>query len=233
MVDLNPTPPKVYPLKIPVVFEDDYLAIINKPAGISVSGNQYKTVVNTLAHNLKGSNQKDALNWPLPVHRLDNPTSGLLIIAKTLTARIRLGELFEQKKIQKRYHAIVIGKTPLVGDIHDKIGGKFAHSSFQTLQTVPSLKNTYLSLLELKPHTGRTHQLRIHCSNMNTPILGDKIYGIKGLILKHKGLFLSAVAVNFQHPITHMDLDISIPTPQKFLTRLENESRRYNNYKKK
>lgn len=231
VVDLNLKPPKVFPLKLEVIFEDDYLAIINKPAGISVSGNQYKTIVNALGFNLKQSQQKDALNWPLPVHRLDNQTSGLLIIAKTIMARIELGKAFENKQIQKRYHAVVIGKTPTSGSINHKVGEKEALSDYKTLQTVQSLKSGYLSLLELTPQTGRTHQLRIHCAKaLGTPILGDKIYGDSNLILKHKGLFLCAVALDFVHPLTKEELKIEIATPYKFIKRLENEQRRFDNY---
>jgi RluA family pseudouridine synthase len=232
LVDTNPTPPKIYTLKIPVVYEDEHIAVLYKPAGISVSGNQYKTVVNTLGFNLKKSHQPDALNWPLPVHRLDNPTSGLLIIAKTTTAQVQLGKAFERKEIQKKYHALVIGKTSPTGTIDHRIEDKPSHTTFKTLTTVPSLKNQYLSLVELEPQTGRTHQLRIHCAAIKSPILGDKIYGTEGLILKHKGLFLCAVALKFLHPITLEKMNLSIPTPQKFLTRLENESRRYHNYRK-
>ncbi len=231
LIDLNPKPPKAYPLDLPVLYEDETIAVVHKPAGISVSGNQYRTVQNALGHNLKQSTQEDALNWPLPVHRLDNPTSGLLLIAKTRKARIVLGQAFEQKTIAKTYRAVIIGKTAPKGEINQCIDGKPAHSSFRTLQTVPSLKNDFLSLVELTPHTGRTHQLRIHCANIGAPILGDKTYGKEGLILKHKGLFLCAVGLQFEHPITHKLIVISIPTPAKFLKRLENEKKRYVNYK--
>ena len=80
-----------------VIIEDEDLAVIFKPAGISVSGNQFKTIQNALLFNITPSTNKDALNWPLPVHRLDNQTSGLLIVAKTKTARIKLGQAFENK----------------------------------------------------------------------------------------------------------------------------------------
>lgn len=75
--------PKEYQLKLKVVFEDEYIAIIHKPAGIVVSGNQFKTILNALSFNLSASKEADALDWPLPVHRLDKATSGLLIVAKT------------------------------------------------------------------------------------------------------------------------------------------------------
>ena len=81
--------------------------------------------------------------------------------------------------------------------------------------------------MELHPKTGRTHQLRIHCASIGHPILGDKIHGKKGLILKIKGLFLCATSISFKHPFTQENLKFSVDTPHKFMKRLENEERRF------
>lgn len=230
VIDLNLKPPKTYRLAIPVIYEDEAIAVIDKPAGISVSGNQFRTVVNALPYNLKPSSEKDYLNWPLPVHRLDNPTSGLLIVAKTKSARIKLGQAFEQQLILKKYHAIVHGEPPQEGNINNPIEGKLATSNYTKINSVYSLKNKQLSLIELEPQTGRTHQLRIHCSKIGHPILGDVLYGEEGNVLKYKGLFLAAVYLSFKHPTTNNRVEINIPTPAKFIKRLENESRRFNKY---
>ncbi len=227
LVDLDLTPPKTYHKKLTIVYEDEDLAVIVKPAGLSVSGNQFKTVQNALQHNLSPSIKQDALPWPLPVHRLDNQTSGLLIIAKTKTARVRLGQAFETKTIQKTYRAVVIGKTAHAGYINVPIDDKLSCSLYRTLKTSASLKNEFLSLVELTPKTGRTHQLRIHCAHMGHPILGDKIYGKSDLILKHKGLFLCATKLEFKHPISNEELVFTTPMPAKFETRMQNEARRY------
>ena len=96
-------------LKLSVVFEDDYLAVIEKPPGILVSGNTFKTIDNALEQNINKSNQYDAVK-PRPVHRLDYPTTGLLLIGKTSSSIQLLNQLFEHKKIKKVYHAITIGK---------------------------------------------------------------------------------------------------------------------------
>ncbi len=232
-LDLELTPPKPYHLKLEILFEDEDLAVINKPAGISVSGNQYKTIQNALGYNIEKSKQIDALNWALPVHRLDNQTSGLLLIAKTKLARKNLGLAFENKTIEKNYQALVIGNTPKKGQIDLPIEGKKAVSNFVKLKSVESLKNKHLSLLQLKPQTGRTHQLRIHCASLGCPILGDKLYGKQGLILKHKGLFLSAVSITFAHPRTKKSISIAIPTPYKFLKRMENEALRFKKFHSK
>ncbi|MFB0923913.1 MAG: pseudouridine synthase, partial [Vicingaceae bacterium] len=111
-------PPKEYILKLEIVFEDEFMAVINKPAGIPVSGNQFRTIQNALIGNISVSNEEDALRWPKPVHRLDGPTSGLLIIAKTAKALVKLGQQFEQKTIEKKYVAIVMGKSAKGGIIN-------------------------------------------------------------------------------------------------------------------
>ena len=215
-----------------VIFEDEDLAVIFKPAGINVSGNQFKTIQNALLFNINPSTKIDALDWPLPVHRLDNQTSGLLLIAKTKLARVKLGQAFEKKTVLKKYTAVVIGDLRDSGEINLPIDGKQSLSFYTSMSVVPSLKNGDLSLLELIPKTGRTHQLRIHCASINHPILGDKLYGKNGLILKNKGLFLCAVSLDFKHPVTKQIITFEVPTPHKFIKRMENEKRRYLEYKK-
>jgi len=229
LYDLENKPPKTYNLSLDIIYEDEFFAVINKPAGLTVSGNQYRTVVNALPYNIKVSTEKDALKWAKPVHRLDNQTSGLLIVAKTRLAHINLGKQFENKTIRKKYVAIVIGKLVGEGGITKSIENKPAKTEYKAIKTVESLKNKHLTLVELYPHTGRTHQLRIHLSGLGFPILGDKLYGKDGLMLKHKGLFLSAVKLSLKHPIKGDDLEINIDIPYKFITRLNNEQRRFKN----
>ncbi len=226
----NVNPPKAYHLKLKVVYEDEYLAVIDKPAGIPVSGNQFRTIQNALIGNIKDSQEEDALPWPKPVHRLDSPTSGLLLIAKTAAALVKLGQQFEQKEIQKKYNAIVIGKLSNNGTIDAEIEGLKSLTEYKLIISVPSLRNKHLSLVELFPKTGRTHQLRIHLSQLGFPILGDKIYGKEGEVLKGKGLFLSAVELIFIHPTTQMPLTIELPLPNKFNTTLEREKTRWEKY---
>ena len=220
---------KIFRMPVEIIFEDDYIAVINKPAGISVSGNYYKTIQNALPYNLKISYQKDALKSPLPVHRLDNQTSGLLLIAKTRKARINLGKQFEDKKIRKKYNAVVIGKPAKKGIINIPVDGKEAISEFECIRTEKSLRNGYLSLLNLYPLTGRTHQLRIHCEKSGFPILGDKLYNAKLPVFKGKGLFLSATEIAFNHPVTENGMNFKIPYPEKFNKIIEREKRRFEN----
>ena len=218
-------PLKIYNLKISVIYEDDYLAILNKPAGIVVSGNRFRTVENALLHNIKVSSQPDALHLPRPVHRLDALTSGLLLIAKTRSVRQKLGEMFSAKKIAKTYQAIVLGKVKKNGMINKPIEGRSAVTEFKILKHVPSLKCDWLSLLELRPLTGRTHQLRIHLAEMGHPILGDKLYGPEKLLFKGKGLFLCATELRLNHPVSQKNLHFKIEVPAKFSLHLEREEK--------
>jgi len=203
-------------LTLEVIFEDDYLAIINKPAGVLVSGNKFVTIANALSQNLKKSTQLDAVN-PKPVHRLDYPTSGLLVVGKTSTAILKLNKLFEEKKIQKTYLAITIGQMNAKGFINSLVDNKTAFSEYTVLKSVKSERFNYLNLVKLTPKTGRKHQLRKHLLSIKNPILGDKDYFIEDKVLKGKGLFLHASALNFTHPFSKKDFSITIDLPKKFL----------------
>lgn len=232
LYELEQSIPKAYHTSVPVVvlYEDDQLAIVNKPAGLSTSGNQFRTLENALIHRLQPSSAEDALGWPKPVHRLDAPTSGLVILAKTLSARIVLGNMFEKKEICKTYQAVVIGSPPAQGILDSPVNGQQAYTEFRLLKTIPSLRSGSLSLLELEPRTGRTHQLRIQLSQAGHPILGDSLYGNPGAVLKGKGLFLCAVSLRFEHPVLKTPLQLSIPAPQKFKNRLQSEQARWERY---
>lgn len=228
--DLELTPPKPYPMELKVIFEDDFLAIIHKPAGISVSGNQYRTIQNAIIHQVNPSSQQDALKWPRPVHRLDNPTSGLLVIAKTANAIIRLSHQFKERKVSKTYTAIVMGIPLEQGKINTPINGQQAHTTYKRLEHINSLRSTSLALLQLHPHTGRTHQLRIHCAESGFPILGDVQYGPKGGTLLHKGLFLCATELSLRHPMTNELISFHIDPPDKFCIQMKREARRWKKF---
>jgi 23S rRNA pseudouridine1911/1915/1917 synthase len=204
-------------LKLEVCFEDDHLAIINKPAGIVVSGNKQKTIANALPYNLNKSSQTDALTNPLPVHRLDFPTTGLLLVAKTNPSLIALNSMFEEKSVQKIYHAITIGVMKPEGIIETKINGKAATTNYGVIGTQVSDRFDRLNLVRLFPKTGRRHQLRIHLSELGNPILGDVLYGKEDLILKGKGLYLHASSLTLEHPITKEVLKVEAKLPAKFI----------------
>lgn len=202
-----------FPLEI--LYEDDYLAIIYKPSGILVNGNSFATIDNALTQNLQKSTLADATR-PRPVHRLDYPTSGLLLIGKTTASIVALNQLFEKKQIQKIYHAICIGKMKLTGEIDSHISDKNAFTSFDVIETVKSPRFDFLNLVKLTPKTGRKHQLRKHLFTIGNPILGDKEYFIKDLVLNGKGLFLHASTLSFTHPFTKETINITKELPKKF-----------------
>ena len=202
-------------LNLEVLFEDDFLAVVHKPGGILVSGNKFVTIANGLTQYVKKSNQPDAVK-PQPIHRLDYATSGVLLIGKTSSAIHALSKLFENKEIQKTYVAISIGKMKKAGKIKFQIDEKEALSEFKVLKTVNSKRFEYLNLVELKPKTGRKHQLRKHLLYIENPILGDTKYFLDHKILNGKGLYLHATSLKFTHPFTKEKLLITKELPKKF-----------------
>lgn len=138
--------------------------------------------------------------YPLPVHRLDNPTSGLLLVAKTKSAQAQLSLAFERKEISKTYLAIVEGKFSEEEQIiNDELDGKASETLAKATKFYQKEGNDF-SLVELNPLTGRTHQLRKHLSMHGFPIVGDESYGAKFFL--QKAIYLTAYKLQFKHPIT-------------------------------
>ncbi|MDF0707042.1 RluA family pseudouridine synthase [Flagellimonas okinawensis] len=211
----DPTPKKqlIFPLK--VLFEDEYLAAIHKPAGIEVSGNKFKTIANALPQNLEPSKLSDVA-IPQPVHRLDYATTGILLVGKTHNSIRALNKLFEDKLVSKTYYAVTIGNMEPRGTITSEIDGKPSRSDYKVMQSVPSERFGTLNLVELSPKTGRRHQLRKHLFLLGHPILGDKDYAMEGLFLKGKGLYLHAYSLEFTHPFTNEIIHLTDELPEKF-----------------
>lgn len=209
------TPKKKLQLTLKVLFEDDYLAAIHKPAGILVSGNSFKTIANALAQNLKKSTLPDATTAH-PVHRLDYATTGILLIGKTRSSIRALNKIFENREVKKNYYAITIGEMKAVGPITSEIDGKKSQSNFTLCQSVTSERFGKLNLVQLEPLTGRRHQLRKHLAQIGNPILGDKEYGMENLILKGKGLYLHAYSLQFTHPFTKKEIYLKDELPKRF-----------------
>lgn len=211
---------KIFELKFPVIFEDEHLAVIDKPSGYPTSGNYFRTIENALPFNLKPSEAIDALPYPVPVHRLDNPTSGLLLVAKTRKVRTKLHLAFEKREVEKTYVAIVSGETPALVEYLDPVDHKPAKSKILTLNTF-DIQNKKFSLIEVIPESGRTHQIRIHLSSNGFPIIGDKEYGTEEIFVKDGGLFLAAVKLSLAHPVTGEKLLVQLDLPGKFVYFIE------------
>ncbi len=211
--EVKPKRKLIFSLK--VLYEDEHLAVIHKPAGILVSGNSFKTIGNALAQNIKQSKLPDATT-PQPVHRLDYATTGALLVGKTSSSIRLLNKMFEDKTIKKTYYAITIGKMDNKGKITSTVEGKKSQSNFTVIETVDSKRFDKLNLVKLNPKTGRKHQLRIHLSSIGNPILGDKTYAKEDLILNGKGLYLHAYSLKFTHPFTQEKISIKDEFPKRF-----------------
>jgi len=221
---------KIFPLKLEVVFEDEFMAVIYKPSGFAVSGNFYKTIQNALPFNLSRSKEDDALAIPRPLHRLDKLTSGLLLIAKTRRAQMELGRQFENQRISKTYKALVKGNLEFGGRLNTIITHQNALTIYSPIRSQKSLSYDAVTLVQLQPITGRTHQLRIHMASLGHPIVGDVQYDDEK-VLKGKGLFLTACKLSFSHPISHINQSFESSVPAKFDAFLNRELRRWNKFK--
>ena len=220
--------PKPLDIDIDIAYEDDSLIVVNKPAGLFISGRHPKTLVRALRRHASLSLADDALPFAQPVHRLDQRTSGLVICAKTRQAIMTLGKTFENRQIQKQYRAIVCGHLES-GESSQPIEGKDAYTSWTPIQHVRSLHTEWVTELSVQIHTGRNHQIRRHLSAIGHPILGDDLY-TEGPVLKSKGLFLCAVHISFPHPHHGQAIQCTIDPPMKFQNQLVREAQRWQKY---
>lgn len=220
-------PPPVWERSLEIVFQDDDLAVVHKPAGPWVNGNRHHTVENALPFNLSPSTAPDALAIPRPVHRLDARTGGLLLVARSATAAVELGRQFEEREVHKRYRALLIGRLEGEGVIDQDIEGRPSQTRYRAIEHTRSLKPGWVTTLDAWPLTGRTHQIRRHMASLGHPVLGDEEYGIEGLVLFGQGLFLWAVEIRFRHPRSGLELNFEVPEPAKFLSHRLREDRRW------
>ena len=195
-------------IKLNIVYEDEDILIINKPAGLVVhpgAGNKSGTLVNALIHYCGNSlSTIGDSSRPGIVHRIDKDTSGLLVIAKNDAAHLNLAKQFAEHTINRKYIALCWGKLkPTAGRLvslisrsnknrikmmSSKIKGKEAITNYKTIETYFDKKgDTYASLVEYKLETGRTHQIRVHLTEKGNSIIGDKVYG-RTPMLKYRNL---------------------------------------------
>lgn len=207
---------KIFKLDFEVLYEDDYLAVVHKPAGYPTNGNYFRTIENALPHNLKRSEQPDALAYPEPVHRLDNPTAGILLVAKTRNSRSKLHKDFSEKRIQKAYFALVHGFLKEDISLQEPIDGKPAET-LVSLEYLIKIGEEQFSLVKAIPKTGRTHQIRIHLSSLGHQIVGESRYKHQDeIFFKNKSLYLFAGEIRFLHPVLDKKMSFDIPLPKRF-----------------
>ena len=207
----SPLLPEAIPLKI--LYEDDDLLVIDKPPGLTVHpapGHPSHTLINAiLSHFPHLADISDSLR-PGVVHRLDKDTSGVMLVAKNSVAQINLAEQFKAHSVVKAYLVLVKGHlTPENGIIEAPIGrdprnrkrmavvtrGREARTEYQVVRYIDDF-----TLLEVRPETGRTHQIRVHLSAIGYPVIGDAMYGVKSAVLSRQ--FIHASRLGFKSPST-------------------------------
>ncbi|HEV2884626.1 MAG TPA: RluA family pseudouridine synthase [Pyrinomonadaceae bacterium] len=247
-VELVPPPsasftPENIPLEI--VFEDDQLIVINKPAGLVVhpaAGVQSGTLANALAFHFQNLSTRGGAIRPGIVHRLDKDTSGLMVVAKSESAHENLADQFRAREVFKSYVALVYGvvkqqagsvEQPIARDPRNRTrmaivaGGRGAVSLYKVRRAYNGF-----TLLDVELKTGRTHQIRVHLSWMKHPVVGDEVYGggrensvsdvqLRAHIRKLNRQFLHAEKLGFRHPHTGEQLQFLAPLPENLTELIE------------
>lgn len=247
---LSPTSTvEIIPEKIDldIIYEDDYLIVINKPSGLIVHpGNGVKngTLVNALSYHFSDLSHINESS-PGIVHRLDKETSGVILVAKDDSTHWKLSKQFEDRTIKKVYRALIWGNIKdeekiegyIIRDrknrIKFKLGsnnqGRFSESKFKKIDYFPPL-----SYVEIYPRTGRTHQIRVHLESIDHPIICDTLYGggikkIKSYHMKYNNILkliissinrvaLHAYSIEITHPQTLEKIKFNAPIPDDFLS---------------
>ena len=214
-------------IPLDIVFEDETLMVINKPAGLVVhpgSGNWSGTLMNALLHHAPGI---EAVPRAGIVHRLDKDTSGLLVVAKTLEAQTDLVRQLQARTVRRVYLALAAGAMKHEGTVNEPIGrhpvqrikmaivpenrgGKPAVTNIRILETF-----TYTTFVECSLETGRTHQIRVHMAAIHHPLVGDQVYGKNNPKLPpfHRQA-LHATRLGLVHPLTGLKAQWEVPMPE-------------------
>jgi 23S rRNA pseudouridine1911/1915/1917 synthase len=226
----EPEPVELQPEDIPlsVIFEDEHLLVVDKPAGMTVhpgAGVESGTLVNALLHHVGNLSGIGGELRPGVVHRLDKETSGCLVVAKHDVAHLRLSSQFAGREVQKFYLALCAGTFAApAGEITKPIGrhpvhrqkmaiverGRPARTKFEVIQ-----ETSRWALVVCQIFTGRTHQIRVHLHSIGHPIIGDRVYGKTSS--DHGRQMLHAWRLGFFHPITENWLEFEAGLPDDFL----------------
>lgn len=235
---IEPEPSEIIPSKIPfkILFEDDNLAVISKPAGIVVhpsAGHMDDTLVHGLVERFGALSVIGDKQRPGIVHRLDKDTSGLMIIAKNDKSHRKLSEALKDREIKRSYLALVTGKLSGRGVIEAPVGrhpvnrkkmavtpgGRYAVTNYEAVEQFDKF-----TLLEVSLGTGRTHQIRVHMLYIKHPVAGDPVYGGETKETQKIGLkrqFLHSFRLEFYHPINNSRIYLEEELPPDLLTTLK------------
>ena len=219
-------------IPIDIVYEDEDIAVVNKPQGMTVhmgNGNADGTLVNALLFRLGNLSGINGVIRPGIVHRIDKDTSGLLVVAKNDAAHLSLSKQIEEKTCRRTYLALLAGTvkddsgtvTTYIGrDPKDRIKmavvepekGKIAITDYTVLKRYE--KGFTLCRFDL--HTGRTHQIRVHAKFIGHPVVGDRVYGVKKQKFSLNGQLLHAWRLALTHPVTGKEMSFEAPLPDYF-----------------
>jgi len=219
-------------IPIDIVYEDEDIAVVNKPQGMTVhmgNGNADGTLVNALLFRLGNLSGINGVIRPGIVHRIDKDTSGLLVVAKNDAAHLSLSKQIEEKTCRRTYLALLEGTvkddsgtvTTYIGrDPKDRIKmavvepekGKIAITDYTVLKRYE--KGFTLCRFDL--HTGRTHQIRVHAKFIGHPVVGDRVYGVKKQKFSLNGQLLHAWRLALTHPVTGKEMSFEAPLPDYF-----------------
>ncbi|HEV2488388.1 MAG TPA: RluA family pseudouridine synthase [Candidatus Acidoferrales bacterium] len=237
------TKPEAIPLEI--LYEDDDVVVVNKPAGLVVhpgAGVKSGTLVNALLHKYGSGGKLSSVGGELRpgiVHRLDKETSGALLVARNDAAHRALSEQFASRQIEKTYIALLHGKIsgesgrielPVARDLHRRTRMTTRRREGRPARTdwILRLRFPGFSLVEASLHTGRTHQIRVHFSALGHPVVGDTLYGaprnpkVGAKSLEPLGRnFLHAARLRFLHPHTKTEIEVRAPLPRKLIDYLQ------------
>jgi len=218
-------------IKLDIVYEDDYLLVVNKPSGMVVHpapGNYSGTLVNALMHHCNNNlSSVNGMVRPGIVHRIDADTSGLLLVAKNDEVHNSLAKQISEKSVKREYVALVHGVINEDSATIDAPIGRDANNRKKMAVTADNSKDavTHLYVLERLEkatlikcvlETGRTHQIRVHLNYIGYPIVNDPVYGIKKQENKEFGQMLHAKTIGFVHPVTNEYLEFSSDVPMEF-----------------
>ncbi len=227
-----PSPLSPEPIPLSIVYEDEDLLVIDKPPGLTVHpapGHLDHTLVNAVLSHLPESAEFGDSLRPGIVHRLDKDTSGLMLVAKNKAAQENLIAQFKARSIVKAYQVLVKGHlTPERGVIEAAIGrdgrdrkrmavvsrGREARTDYRVIRYISDY-----TLIEVRPQTGRTHQIRVHFAAIGYPVIGDAVYGVKSEYLSRQ--FLHASRLGFRLPSTDKYIEFTSELPQDLLQALK------------